>query len=137
MSVSHDGQPAARCLLDTPKFLAAASSGGGAHPRCGAARRPQAAVGGGVAGFVAGWAAGSLAVGALSSGAKTILALWAEDPAPLRAARPELHSELEQHIRRRRPGEPDTPAYGRGSREDTFCAVLREGVAFLWITCGL
>uniref|UniRef100_A0A6U6KYM8 Choline transporter-like protein n=1 Tax=Zooxanthella nutricula TaxID=1333877 RepID=A0A6U6KYM8_9DINO len=53
---------------------------------------------GGFIGFLSGLMAGSAATSILSSGAKTILALWAEDTAPLRLHRPEVHKEFEQRI---------------------------------------
>merc|ERR1711920_240140 len=49
-------------------------------------------------GFWSGLVAGGNAAGILSSGAKTILALWAEDPEPLRKTHPEIHSEFESRI---------------------------------------
>eukprot|EP00928_Gymnodinium_smaydae_P064885 TRINITY_DN48120_c0_g1_i1.p1 TRINITY_DN48120_c0_g1~~TRINITY_DN48120_c0_g1_i1.p1 ORF type:complete len:631 (+),score=117.36 TRINITY_DN48120_c0_g1_i1:136-1893(+) len=58
----------------------------------------QAAVAGAVIGLWAGIVAGGTAVGILSSGTKTILALWAEDPEPLRRARPEVHEDFETLI---------------------------------------
>lgn len=51
-----------------------------------------------VIGLFAGLIAGGTSMGILSSGTKTILALWAEDPEPLRRARPDMHSEFEQRI---------------------------------------
>jgi hypothetical protein len=58
----------------------------------------QAAVAGGIIGLWAGLVAGGSAVGVLSSGTKTILALWAEDPEPLARKRPQIHAEFEQRI---------------------------------------
>uniref|UniRef100_A0A7S3GYN8 Choline transporter-like protein n=1 Tax=Spumella elongata TaxID=89044 RepID=A0A7S3GYN8_9STRA len=58
----------------------------------------SAALSGAVIGGWSGLVAGSAAVGVLSSGAKTMLALWAEDPEPLRRLRPEMHEELERRI---------------------------------------
>jgi len=58
----------------------------------------QAAVGGGIIGLWAGLIAGGSAVGVLSSGTKTILALWAENPEPLQRRRPEIHAEFESRI---------------------------------------
>lgn len=51
-----------------------------------------------VVGFLAGLVVGAAAAGVLSSGAKTILALWAEDPLPLLRMRPTMHQELESRI---------------------------------------
>merc|ERR1712157_144298 len=49
-------------------------------------------------GFWSGLVAGGNAAGILSSGAKAILALWAEDPEPLRKTHPDIHSEFESRI---------------------------------------
>jgi len=49
-------------------------------------------------GFIVGLAAGGQAVGIISSGVKTILACWAEDPEPLRRTHPEVHAEFENRI---------------------------------------
>merc|ERR1719444_130966 len=58
----------------------------------------QVAVAGGIIGLWAGLIAGGSAVGVLSSGTKTILALWAENPVPLQQRRPEIHAEFENRI---------------------------------------
>jgi len=50
---------------------------------------------GAVIGALAGLAACSPILGVLTSGTRTVLALWAEDPEPLRAARPEMHAEFD------------------------------------------
>jgi len=60
---------------------------------------PGTVAAGAAAGFWAGLIVGGAAAGILSSGAKTILALWAEDPEPLQRMRPSLHNELEDRIR--------------------------------------
>merc|ERR1719188_2317642 len=53
---------------------------------------------GAISGCVAGWLAGGAMAGILSSGTKTLLALWAENPEPLRRYRPDIHQELEARI---------------------------------------
>lgn len=53
---------------------------------------------GGLIGLWAGLLAGGSAAGIISSGTKTILALWAESPEQLRQSHPEVHAELEQRI---------------------------------------
>merc|ERR1712232_1140460 len=53
---------------------------------------------GAVIGLWAGCLAGGSAAGIISSGTKTILALWAEDPEPLRLTHPETHYEFEARI---------------------------------------
>jgi len=56
------------------------------------------AIGGAVIGFFAGLMAGGSAAGVLTSGTKTLLAMWAENPEPFRRAYPQIHSEFEQRI---------------------------------------
>jgi len=56
------------------------------------------AISGAVAGLWAGLLCGGSAAGILSSGAKTVLVLWAETPEPLRLSRPDFHHELEDRI---------------------------------------
>jgi len=56
------------------------------------------AISGAVIGLWAGLLAGGSAAGIISSGTKTLLVLWAEDPEPLRLSRPEIHHELENRI---------------------------------------
>jgi len=51
-----------------------------------------------LAGLWAGVVVGGAAAGVISSGAKTVLALWAEDPVPLQRMRPTMHQELEDRI---------------------------------------
>lgn len=58
----------------------------------------EAALSGGVTGFLAGLLAGGAAAGVISSGTKAILVLWAESPAPLEAAHPDVHREFEARI---------------------------------------
>mmetsp|Transcript_19162 Transcript_19162/g.55592 ORF Transcript_19162/g.55592 Transcript_19162/m.55592 type:complete len:551 (-) Transcript_19162:105-1757(-) len=58
----------------------------------------ELAAAGAIIGLFAGLLSGGAAIGVLSSGTKTILALWAEDPEPLRRARPDMHEEFEQRI---------------------------------------
>jgi len=53
---------------------------------------------GAVVGFWAGLVVGGATAGVLSSGAKTILALWAEDPTPLHRMRPAMHQDMENRI---------------------------------------
>jgi hypothetical protein len=53
---------------------------------------------GAVVGFLSGMVAGGSAVGIISSGTKTILACWAEDPEPLRQTHSEIHAEFESRI---------------------------------------
>eukprot|EP00440_Ansanella_granifera_P032124 gb/GFBE01034866.1/.p1 GENE.gb/GFBE01034866.1/~~gb/GFBE01034866.1/.p1 ORF type:complete len:562 (+),score=106.88 gb/GFBE01034866.1/:1-1686(+) len=55
-------------------------------------------VAGAVIGLWAGLMSGGAAAGIISSGTKTILALWAEDPEPLRRNFPEIHQEFESRI---------------------------------------
>lgn len=52
-----------------------------------------------LAGLVAGCIAGGSAVGITSSGVKTILVLWAEDPDGLAVANPQIHQEFDQRMR--------------------------------------
>jgi len=54
---------------------------------------------GAAVGFVCGLAAGGSTACILSSGTKTILVLWAEDPQPLMRTRPQIHEEFEYRIR--------------------------------------
>merc|ERR1719310_163586 len=53
---------------------------------------------GAVIGLWAGFLAGGSAAGIISSGTKAILALWAEDPEPLRQSHPETHADFEARI---------------------------------------
>lgn len=53
---------------------------------------------GALLGLIIGVVAGGAAVGIISSGVKTILACWAEDPEPLRQSHPEVHAEFESRI---------------------------------------
>jgi hypothetical protein len=57
-----------------------------------------AAASGAVIGFLAGLMAGGAAAGVLTSGAKTLLAMWAEDSEPLQKAHPDIHAEFEHRI---------------------------------------
>jgi hypothetical protein len=73
--------------------------GGAAGAGAGAAIGDTAdVVGGAVMGLFAGLIAGGSAAGIISSGTKTILAMWAESPEPLRQSHPEIHHEFEQRI---------------------------------------
>mmetsp|Transcript_60219 Transcript_60219/g.158376 ORF Transcript_60219/g.158376 Transcript_60219/m.158376 type:complete len:120 (+) Transcript_60219:3-362(+) len=65
----------------------------------------NAALAGGIIGLFAGFMAGGAAAGIISSGTKTILALWAENPEPLRQTHPEIHHEFEHKIRAKLYGE--------------------------------
>merc|ERR1712232_155998 len=56
------------------------------------------AIGGAVIGFFAGLMAGGSAAGVLTSGTKTLLAMWAENPEPFRRTYPEIHAEFELRI---------------------------------------
>mmetsp|Transcript_78485 Transcript_78485/g.163056 ORF Transcript_78485/g.163056 Transcript_78485/m.163056 type:complete len:571 (-) Transcript_78485:73-1785(-) len=56
------------------------------------------AITGAIIGAFCGAVAGGNAVGILNSGAKTILALWAEDPRPLMNMNNDMHNELEEKI---------------------------------------
>eukprot|EP00933_Yihiella_yeosuensis_P050536 TRINITY_DN48342_c0_g1_i1.p1 TRINITY_DN48342_c0_g1~~TRINITY_DN48342_c0_g1_i1.p1 ORF type:complete len:571 (-),score=120.13 TRINITY_DN48342_c0_g1_i1:353-2065(-) len=58
----------------------------------------ELALAGGAIGLFAGFIAGGTAAGIISSGTKTILALWAENPEPLRFTHPEIHMEFESRI---------------------------------------
>jgi len=79
--------------------LLCAAAGALASAACGFALAGGAAAGmGALLGFIIGFAAGGAAVGIISSGVKTILACWAEDPEPLRRAHPEVHDEFENRI---------------------------------------
>eukprot|EP00929_Paragymnodinium_shiwhaense_P118668 TRINITY_DN90580_c0_g1_i1.p1 TRINITY_DN90580_c0_g1~~TRINITY_DN90580_c0_g1_i1.p1 ORF type:complete len:559 (+),score=139.09 TRINITY_DN90580_c0_g1_i1:96-1772(+) len=53
---------------------------------------------GAVIGLWGGILAGAAAAGIISSGTKAILALWAEDPEPLRLSQPETHDEFQARI---------------------------------------
>lgn len=53
---------------------------------------------GALLGLIVGVVAGGAAVGIISSGVKTTLACWAEDPEPLRQAHPEVHAQFESRI---------------------------------------
>jgi len=55
-------------------------------------------IAGAVIGLWAGLVSGGSAAGIISSGTKTILLLWAEDPEPLRRSFPEIHQEFENRI---------------------------------------
>jgi len=55
-------------------------------------------VAGAVIGLWSGLLAGGSAAGILSSGTKTILVLWAENPEPLRRMEPTIHQEFETRI---------------------------------------
>jgi len=55
-------------------------------------------VAGGSVGAWSGLLSGGSAAGIFSSGTKTVLALWAEDPAPLVRAQPETHRAFEDRI---------------------------------------
>jgi hypothetical protein len=57
-----------------------------------------AAIAGAVIGFFAGLMTGGSAAGVLTSGTKTLLAMWAENPEPFRRAYPEIHAEFELRI---------------------------------------
>uniref|UniRef100_A0A7S2NBV0 H(+)-exporting diphosphatase n=1 Tax=Zooxanthella nutricula TaxID=1333877 RepID=A0A7S2NBV0_9DINO len=59
---------------------------------------PNVSFASGFGGFSFGFSAGLAATGILSSGAKTILALWAENPEPLKRNHPEINQEFEQRI---------------------------------------
>jgi hypothetical protein len=72
-----------------------AAAGAGAGYLAGDAT--SAAVGA-ILGLICGIVAGGAAVGIISSGVKTILACWAEDPEPLRRTHPEVHAEFEGRI---------------------------------------
>jgi hypothetical protein len=56
------------------------------------------AVAGAVIGFFAGLMSGGSAAGVLTSGSKTLLVMWAENPEPFRRAYPGIHAEFEQRI---------------------------------------
>jgi len=55
-------------------------------------------IAGAVIGLWAGLVSGSAAAAIISSGTKSILVLWAEDPEPLRRNFPEIHKEFENRI---------------------------------------
>mmetsp|Transcript_71851 Transcript_71851/g.166245 ORF Transcript_71851/g.166245 Transcript_71851/m.166245 type:complete len:541 (-) Transcript_71851:76-1698(-) len=56
---------------------------------------------GALSGFLVGNIAGSVALSTLSSGTKTILACWANDPAPLALSQPEVCKEFEARVKRK------------------------------------
>jgi len=75
--------------------------GGGAGAAAGFAFGPDngtTAIAGAIIGFLAGLMCGGSAASIISSGTKTILACWAEDPEPLRQSHPEIHQEFESRI---------------------------------------
>lgn len=51
-----------------------------------------------IIGWLSGLIAGGTAVNIISSGVKTILVLWAEDPSDLQRSHPEIHAEFEERI---------------------------------------
>jgi hypothetical protein len=58
----------------------------------------NAAASGAVIGFFASLMAGGAAAGVVTSGAKTLLAMWAENPEPLQQAHPDINAEFEHRI---------------------------------------
>merc|ERR1719401_1470710 len=89
-------------LIDSVVFLGALLCGvlgGGAGALVGATfGAPELILAGAVIGLWTGLMAGGSAAGILSSGTKTILVLWAEDPEPLRRMEPTIHQEFETRI---------------------------------------
>jgi len=79
--------------------LVCGGAGAGAGAAVGAAMGGRAKIiAGALMGLWAGILSGAAAIGVISSGTKTILALWAEDSEPLRQTHPEIHEEFETRI---------------------------------------
>lgn len=76
-------------------MLVGAAAGAGTGTALGAT---PCVVAGAVIGGWSGLLAGGAAAGILSSGAKTILVLWAENPEPLQRMQPRIHEECEARI---------------------------------------
>jgi hypothetical protein len=86
-------------VVNLGSFVCAAlAAGAGALYAFGLGKNSTAIIWCAVIGLWSGVVAGGSAVGIISSGAKTILALWAEDPEPLRYHRPGIHAEFESRI---------------------------------------
>jgi len=71
------------------------AAGGAVGYAMGSAEKALAGV---IIGLCAGFVSGGTAVGIISSGVKTIMALWAEDPGPLMKSHPEVHKEFHERI---------------------------------------
>jgi len=72
---------------------------------------PVAACWGAGLGFLVGLIAGVAALSIVSSGVKTVLACWADDPEPLQRSHPLIHQEFEAKIYGKLSGDPAPSQY--------------------------